>query len=293
MWHFSLLALIMFALTSESRSICDCADICSLLPPLDSSYPCYQGKSENIIFLRNNDPLVPPEMTSECGTCQQYGYTNYVSTDPVYHTVEIWTEGGHYSESKAHDGADVTLEVFYECGHPSPIQFLSGPLADLLDKRDMRDIITFKIVPHGGFSASSQGFLCRSDDKACPADAYSLCVLYKFNEDAESIHNGATSFASWPFLRCMASHDDNPTKAESCFEQSMNGSGLEWSAVRACATSEYDCVVAASVAATPQRNESHLKVLVNGKMITSPGKTLLAEVCKAFKGKAPRSCELE
>lgn len=114
-----------------------------------------------------------------------------------------------------------------------------------------------------------------------------------WSEDAESIHNGATSFASWPFLRCMASHDDNPTKAESCFEQSMNGSGLEWSAVRACATSEYDCVVAASVAATPQRNESHLKVLVNGKMITSPGKTLLAEVCKAFKGKAPRSCELE
>jgi hypothetical protein len=107
-----------------------------------------------------------------------------------------------------------------------------------------------------------------------------------------SIHSGKTALAAWPFLRCVASQRENALTIEQCFQTSMNGSGLEWNTVRACTTTEYDCVVDAGANASPkQQLTNHLSVFVDGHALDNPDADLLTAVCKAYAGSVPNSCQ--
>ncbi len=76
---------------SARTEICtDCTDVCSILAPSGSSFPCYQGTPENANFCYNTDPLIDPASTYICNTCSTAGYTVYLQNDPVYRNMELW-----------------------------------------------------------------------------------------------------------------------------------------------------------------------------------------------------------
>jgi hypothetical protein len=138
----------------------------------------------NLVLTLLKDPMVPQEASVDCGSCRDNGYSNYVGHDPVYKSIELWTEGGEYSELKGHESPDVRVEVYYETGHPHASRFLSGDfvllmtglfvnkyvgtLASVLQKRDIRDIIDFKILPHVRYSLYSIRCLDSKGDRAIP-----------------------------------------------------------------------------------------------------------------------------
>jgi hypothetical protein len=74
----------------RSDACLECGSTCALLPPADSSLPCYQGTSEDANFCFNTDILLPKDGTHACGVCSDFGYSSYLRNDPVYRNMELW-----------------------------------------------------------------------------------------------------------------------------------------------------------------------------------------------------------
>ena len=71
--------------------VCSCsADLCSIVPPSGSSFPCYQGTIEDATFCYNTDPLLNPQSAWSCSSCADEGYPSYLQNDPLYKSMELW-----------------------------------------------------------------------------------------------------------------------------------------------------------------------------------------------------------
>lgn len=92
-----------------SDACLECADdVCALLPPSGSSFPCYQGSDHDANVCYNTDPLLPDGSTYVCGTCAAAGYPAYLQNDPIYKTMELWSASGAVSAGVFHPSqADV------------------------------------------------------------------------------------------------------------------------------------------------------------------------------------------
>jgi hypothetical protein len=70
-----------------------CTDnVCAILPPGGSQFPCYQGNNEDTKFCFNTDPLLPDGVKWVCGECAEFGYPTYLQNDPIYKSMELWVE---------------------------------------------------------------------------------------------------------------------------------------------------------------------------------------------------------
>jgi len=82
------------------KSICtECTgNICSILPEVDSSFPCYQGTPVNTNMCHKTDPLIHTD-TYVCDTCSSQGYSKYLQNDPIYVNMELWSKPNLFSDS--------------------------------------------------------------------------------------------------------------------------------------------------------------------------------------------------
>lgn len=89
------------AVDRGSDACLDCADdVCALLPPSGSSFPCYQGTDRDANVCYNTDPLLPDGSTYVCGTCAAAGYPTYLRNDPIYKSMELWSAVGSAAATK-------------------------------------------------------------------------------------------------------------------------------------------------------------------------------------------------
>jgi hypothetical protein len=76
----------------KSDACLDCADdVCAILPPAGSAFPCYQGSDSNANKCFNTDPLIADGSSYVCGTCASVGYPTYLQNDPIYTNMELWS----------------------------------------------------------------------------------------------------------------------------------------------------------------------------------------------------------
>ena len=73
-----------------AAGVCNCDDLCSLIPPSGSKFPCYQGAASDAAKCFQTDPLLASGTTWACGTCASFGYPNYLQNDPIYKNMELW-----------------------------------------------------------------------------------------------------------------------------------------------------------------------------------------------------------
>jgi hypothetical protein len=74
-------------------AVCTCPeDVCSLIPPLGSQLPCYEGSNEDASKCFRSDPLLSPGTIWVCGSCEALGFPVYLRNDPIYKTMELWAE---------------------------------------------------------------------------------------------------------------------------------------------------------------------------------------------------------
>lgn len=87
-----LLYSILLIGSNSADAPCTCLrdSFCSLLPPKDVNYPCYQGPLKDAVKCFETDPLLKENTTWACGNCTKYGYPDYKSNDPIYKTMELW-----------------------------------------------------------------------------------------------------------------------------------------------------------------------------------------------------------
>ena len=80
------------SVAAESRDkVCDCsADLCSIVPPVGSSFPCYEGTVDDATFCYKTDPLLHPEAVWSCSSCSENGYPVYLQNDPLFQSMELW-----------------------------------------------------------------------------------------------------------------------------------------------------------------------------------------------------------
>lgn len=97
MKYFALLLFVLgcvvqwsFAAQPYAAGVCKCDDLCSLIPPSGSKYPCYQGAAADAAKCFQTDPLLASGTTWACGKCSSFGYPNYLQNDPLYKNMELW-----------------------------------------------------------------------------------------------------------------------------------------------------------------------------------------------------------
>jgi hypothetical protein len=86
-------ALLLVSSSSAADSVCDCPELCSLLPPEGSVFPCYQGEPGHASTCFKTDPLLPEGSTWSCQSCADHGYPEYLRKDPIYRHMELWGKG--------------------------------------------------------------------------------------------------------------------------------------------------------------------------------------------------------
>ena len=155
----------------------------------------------------------------------------------------------------------------------------------------MAEIIALKLVAYGNTKKNADGsFTCQHGAGECHSDALELCVQYKLSDDINSIMTGDTSMAAWPFILCMEEYDGNPSRAESCFNSSMNSTSLTWNTVESCYENEYDLVMNAGMKATDPAHSYVPWVKVDGELLEYTS-MLQKAVCDAYTGPPPESCQ--
>jgi hypothetical protein len=113
---------------------------------------------------------------------------------------------------------------------------------------------------------------------------------YKLNNNITHISTGEQSKAAWPFISCMETKQGNPAYASSCFSSTMASSGLSWSTVTACASTEADAVQTEGKKATPSDHQYVPWVLVDGVLLENTN-LLTQAICNAYTGPKPSSCK--
>lgn len=125
-------------------------------------------------------------------------------------------------------------------------------------------------------------FTCQHGVDECTSDVFELCTLYKLSGNMTSIETGDTSMAAWGFIQCMELNEGSPSKAESCFLSTMQGSGLSWSTVTDCSATQSSDVQNEGAVATP--THSYVPwVLVDGVLLDNTN-LLLPTICKDYTG---------
>ena len=170
------------------------------------------------------------------------------------------------------------------------VQFMGGPLAHLLEKKDMVDIINLKIVPYGNTHMISNEFHCQHGVAECMSDVMMQCSLYKLSDNIADISSGSNSILAWPFIKCLTvDNKGHPTAAETCFQSTLAASTqLTWSTVADCYTNNSTDVQSAAMRATPPHDYTAW-VVVNHFHISDPN-YLMSSVCEAYTGPKPASC---
>jgi hypothetical protein len=93
-FFITLLVVLLVSLGNAVRlgSPCNgCTDVCSLVPPANSSFPCYQGTPSDASKCFKTDPLLASGTTWTCETCSAVGYPVYLRNDPIYTSMELWS----------------------------------------------------------------------------------------------------------------------------------------------------------------------------------------------------------
>lgn len=94
---------------SKMSEPCGCGDDkCTILPPKDTTAPCYEGSNTDTDNCFATDPLLVDGATKQCGACSDFGYSNYLRNDPLYKSMSLY-------------GLDATVkeEVKAGCGGPN------------------------------------------------------------------------------------------------------------------------------------------------------------------------------
>ncbi len=104
--------------TATTDACTGCTDSCALLPPADSSFPCYQGSPKDAKFCFNTDPLLKEGTTYSCGVCTDFGYTNYLQNDPIYKKMELWNSPR--ADVLESDASNACLNCATSCGKSLP-----------------------------------------------------------------------------------------------------------------------------------------------------------------------------
>lgn len=86
----------------------------------------------------------------------------------------------------------------------------------------------------------------------------------------------------------MEEADGNPAYGQSCYESSMNTTGLPWSTIETCFTEEYLTVQTAAMKATPPHDYVPW-CLVDGTLVENTN-LIQKYICDAYTGVKPQSC---
>jgi len=91
---FLMFAVSLFVMCSgeEGKACARCDTWCSLLPPSDVVFPCYQGTPDDAATCFATDPLLQPNTTWSCGVCTDFGFPKYLRNDPIYTKMELWSK---------------------------------------------------------------------------------------------------------------------------------------------------------------------------------------------------------
>ena len=115
----------------KSDACLDCADnVCALVPPSGSSFPCYQGNNEDANFCYNTDPLLPDGSSYQCGTCASIGYSLYIQNDPIYKNMELYSGSvsGNFLKGACGDCSEDLCSILPPAGTKFPCY--QGTVAD-------------------------------------------------------------------------------------------------------------------------------------------------------------------
>jgi hypothetical protein len=149
----------------------------------------------------------------------------------------------------------VPVELYFEALCPGCQDFTTGPLKRVLEKPDMVEIMTLKLVPYGNTKKNADGtFTCQHGADECASDALELCTEYKLSGSLSSISSGDTSLSAWPFILCMEEAEGDPSYGQSCYESTMNTTAVSWSTITACTVDEFAVVQSAAADATPKHD---------------------------------------
>lgn len=149
-------------------------------------------------------------------------------------------------------------------------------------------IIDLQLVAYGNTKYVDGEFTCQHGEDECTTDVFHSCVEYKLSGDVESIETGDTSLQAWPFIFCMEEAEGDPTQAESCYNSSMNSTGIPWSTIDSCSNDESYLVQTTAMKATIPHDFVPW-VTVDGEYLEHTS-LLQKAICDAYTGTKPVSC---
>lgn len=154
---------------------------------------------------------------------------------------------------------------------------------------DMVAIMDVQLVAYGNTKYVDGEFTCQHGEDECTTDVYHSCVEYKLSGDLNSIETGDTALQAWPFILCMEKAEGDPSKAESCYNSSMNSTDVPWSTISTCEADESDIVQKTAMKATLPHDFVPW-VTVDGEFLEHTN-LLQKAICDAYTGTKPASCK--
>ena len=168
---------------------------------------------------------------------------------------------------------------------------MGGALTQVLEKKEMADIIDLKLVPFGNTHVdASNVYHCQHGVGECMSDVIMQCALYKLTDNIADIKSGVNSLVAWPFIHCLVvDNKGHPVSAENCFKETMaKSTSLLWTSVIDCYQHNTSLVQATAMAATPP-HEYTAWIIVKGNHVAD-GNALMSVVCNAYTGNKPAVC---
>lgn len=157
----------------------------------------------------------------------------------------------------------------------------------------MAAIVALQLIPYGNtnYNSATGVFTCQHGTGECQSDTYELCVEYLLSGDLNSIITGDTSFAAWPFILCMEQNEGDPTKAQACYESTMDTTALPWATVQKCYDNDFNTVQYQAYLATVPLNHTYVPWVVVNNVLLNNQNLLQKAVCDAYTGPSPPSCK--
>lgn len=149
----AVVALSVVADKSDDVTKCDCEDdVCVIVPPSDSKAPCYQGSNADTDKCFNTDPLLVDGVTKSCGSCEKFGFSQYLRNDPLYKTMSL------YGKDDATTVISSTASAASTTNTKKPATGFAAGYYALFGSGD-------QCVPPGGSCTPYSGVCCQ---KPCP-----------------------------------------------------------------------------------------------------------------------------
>jgi len=145
---------------------------------------------------------------------------------------------------------------------------------------DWSAIVNLTLVPFGNAKLSGNKVTCQHGEQECQGNSWEQCAISEYPDAADY----------FPFYLCMEKAAD---KMLNQVQKCASSAKLDYSKLSACYNNKAQALALQKKAAadTPSDHQYVPWVLINGKKSKSDGDKILKEVCKAYKGKKPKSCK--